>query len=72
MHNTLRQYRVIPTAVILFLMFLTADMTSWYQEHYLELKEWMNAPVIAYLSSLVAGLFKCAQIVLNKNEKDED
>lgn len=70
-HITLRKYRVIPTVVTLFLMYLTWDMTQWYKEHFSDLVEWSNAPIVAYLSSLVAGLFKTSQIALQKHEADE-
>jgi len=72
LHERLRKYRLLPMSIIVFLMYLTADMTNWYKIHYAELREWSNAPIIAYLSTLVAGLLKTAQIALQKTEKDDD
>ena len=52
----LRQYRVLPIAIIGFFGWLTLDITRWYQAHYAELHEWQVVPILGYLGSLVASL----------------
>lgn len=52
----LRQYRILPIAIIGFFAWSAVDITSWYKLHYAELQEWQVVPVLGYLASLVTAL----------------
>jgi len=72
LHIRLRQYRVIPVAVTVFLMWYCLYLTNWMLDNIKELSEWQLIPFTAIIPSLVAGLFKTSQIALQKHEKDEE
>lgn len=71
LHILLLRYRVLPLLITLFLMYYTADMTSWYKENFSTLKEWQNVPIVTYLTTLVAGLVGIAKMAIQPNEHDK-
>jgi hypothetical protein len=72
LHTILRQYRVLQLGLILFLCYVTYELTEWMtQSPFSELSDWHVAPITATLPALVAGLFALANSVMKKNEIDD-
>ena len=71
-HLQLTKWRVLPVCVLLFVMWLTVDMTQWYQENALELNDWQNAPIIGYLTMLVGVVAKFLDNLTKAYEKDHE
>jgi len=72
LHVVLRQYRALQIALITFLGYLTWDSVEWYYSNYDQLTQWQNAPIMAFVMSLTAGMFGLAKLVIKKHEKDDD
>ena len=71
-HKLFTKWRVLPVAVLLFVMGLTINMTIWYQEHALQLNEWQNAPIVGYLTALVGVVSKFLDNLTKAYEKDHE
>ena len=55
-HIYLKKYRVIAISIVLFFMWQTYVLTEWYMEHFNELKEWQNVPVVGLIGGYVTAL----------------
>lgn len=68
-HVYLKKYRVIAITIVLFFMVQTYILTEWYMDHYSELKEWQNAPVVGLIGGYVTALkFALEHILADKDD----
>ena len=48
-HIYLKRYRVLSISIVIFFMWQTHDLIVWYKEHYKEMQDWQNAPIIGLI-----------------------
>ena len=55
-HVYLKKYRLVAILIIIFFAYECRHLTEWYMQHYQELKDWQNAPVIGLIGTYVTAL----------------
>ena len=68
-HVYLKKYRVIAIIIVLFFMIQTYILTEWYMEHFNELKEWQNVPVIGLIGGYVTALKFALEHILRDTDE---
>jgi hypothetical protein len=63
--------RIVPLAVMAFILWLTYDFHIFYKSHALEMKDWQLAAVFAYAGVLIGAIKFLFEHITNKIEKDD-
>ncbi len=72
LHILLRQYRVLPILLTIFLSYLAWVLVGWMiATPFASLSTWHIAPITAALPALIAGLFKLVETVNKRFEVDD-
>lgn len=71
-YETLRKYRVLPIAIILYLIYVNERLLGYTFENIKDLQEWQLSPLVAGFVSITGGLIALAKLILNKIEDDDD
>jgi hypothetical protein len=70
--HAFQKARVVPIAVMAFILWLTYDFHMFYKAHALDMKDWQLAAVFAYSGVLIGAIKFLFEHIANKIEKDDE
>jgi hypothetical protein len=68
----LQKTRIIPLAVVGFILWLTYDFHEFYKAHAMDMEEWQIAAVFAYAGVLIGAIKFLFEHISSKIERDDD